>query len=103
MLPRPPYCGVAGGPAVRAAKMAEAHSVVSKQKYPGIQTSATQAGVLLAVASLRVENWKAGFPKNEFLFWHFSPVSVEYGWWGGRFLAAEWKKRTSSGRSELAT
>ena len=60
--------------------MAEAHSVVSKQKYPGIQTSATQAGVLLAIASLRVENWKAGFSENEFLFWHFSPVSVGYGW-----------------------
>ena len=60
--------------------MAEAHSVVSKQKYPGIQTSATQAGVLLAIASLRVENWKAGFSQNESLFWHFSPVSVGYGW-----------------------
>ena len=60
--------------------MAEAHSVVSKQKYPGIQTSATQAGVLLAIASLRVENWKAGFSQNEFLIWHFSPVSVGYGW-----------------------
>ena len=60
--------------------MAEAHSVVSKQKYPGIQTSATQAGVLLAIASLRVENWKAGFSQNEFLIWDFSPVSVGYGW-----------------------